>query len=367
MYTKTISAGLMALLASVATAQTHTACSPILRDDCPNPKALGKTVEIDFTKGDDKTGFFKKLAGTEYNVTPKGAEFTIAKPGQAPTLVSNSYIFGGKVEVKFRAAPGAGIVSSIVLQSDDLDEIDWEHVGNDQMRVQSNYFSKGNDTVYGRGQFHDLPANGMDTSLTYTLDWTKDQLQWIVNGKVVRTLKRAETTPGANGYPQTPCQIRIGTWVGGAEGGNKGTIDWAGGLADFSKAPFTAIYESIKVTDYSTGATEYQYTDRSGNWESIKVIKGDGKDNSSKDGDNNTTTSPSSTKASNGTATGPSTMATSATRPSNTSATGGSSTNGSTSTPASKTSATPAATGAAIANLPNLVLAGAAGLGYFML
>lgn len=235
------------------------------------------------------------------------------------------------------------------------------------MRVQSNYFSKGNDTVYGRGQFHDLPANGMDTSLTYTLDWTKDQLQWIVNGKVVRTLKRAETTPGANGYPQTPCQIRIGTWVGGAEGGNKGTIDWAGGLADFSKAPFTAIYESIKVTDYSTGATEYQYTDRSGNWESIKVIKGDGKDNSSKDGDNNTTTSPSSTKASNGTATGPSTMATSATRPSNTSATGGSSTNGSTSTPASKTSATPAATGAAIANLPNLVLAGAAGLGYFML
>ncbi|TLS23854.1 hypothetical protein PpBr36_08577 [Pyricularia pennisetigena] len=364
MYTKTISAGLMALLASVVTAQTHTSCSPILRDDCPNPKALGKTVEIDFTKGDDKSGFFKKLAGTEYQVTSKGAEFTISKTGQAPTLVSNSYIFGGKVEVKFRAAPGAGIVSSIVLQSDDLDEIDWEHVGNDQMRVQSNYFSKGNDTVYGRGQFHNLPANGMENALTYTLDWTKDQLQWIVNGNVVRTLKRSETTAGANGYPQTPCQIRIGTWVGGAEGGNKGTIDWAGGLADFSKAPFTAIYESIKVTDYSTGATEYQYTDRSGSWESIKVIKGDGKsDSDNSKGSNNT--SPSTTKSSNGTNTGASTMATSATRPPTANTTSGSPTNASGSTPASQTS--PVATGAAIANLPNLVLVGAAGLGYLML
>ncbi|KAI6375371.1 hypothetical protein MCOR25_002941 [Pyricularia grisea] len=359
MYTKTISAGLMALLASVATAQTHTSCSPILRDDCPNDKALGKSIEIDFTKGDDTTGFFKKLDGTTYKVTSKGAEFTISESGQAPTLVSNSYIFGGKVEVKFKAAPGAGIVSSIVLQSDDLDEIDWEHVGNDQMRVQSNYFSKGNDTVYGRGQFHNLPSNGMDNFLTYTLDWTKDQLQWIVNGNVVRTLKRSETTAGANGYPQTPCQIRIGTWVGGAKGGNQGTIDWAGGLADFSKGPFTAIYESIKVTDYSTGATEYVYTDRSGSWESIKVVKGDSSSSSN-------STSGSSTKTSNSTATGASTIAT-ATRATNGSSSGSSQTNGSGSTAASQTSSTPAATGAAIANLPNFVLAGAAGLGYMLL
>jgi beta-glucanase (GH16 family) len=42
----------------------------------------------------------------------------------------------GKVEVAMKAAPGAGIVSSVVLQSDTLDEIDWEWLGADPDEVQ---------------------------------------------------------------------------------------------------------------------------------------------------------------------------------------------------------------------------------------
>ncbi len=42
-----------------------------------------------------------------------------------------------------KAAPGAGIVSSVVLESDDLDEIDWEWVGATAGEAQSNYFGKG--------------------------------------------------------------------------------------------------------------------------------------------------------------------------------------------------------------------------------
>lgn len=49
----------------------------------------------------------------------------------------------GKVEVVLKAAPGAGIVSSFVMQSDDLDEIDWEWLGSDPDEVQSNFFGKG--------------------------------------------------------------------------------------------------------------------------------------------------------------------------------------------------------------------------------
>lgn len=55
----------------------------------------------------------------------KGAEFTINKKGDAPTIESTFNVFFGEMEVKMTAAPGTGIVSTVVWESDDLDEIDW--------------------------------------------------------------------------------------------------------------------------------------------------------------------------------------------------------------------------------------------------
>lgn len=40
-----------------------------------------------------------------------------------------------------KAAPGAGIVSSFVMESDALDEIDWEWIGSDIARAQSKFFA----------------------------------------------------------------------------------------------------------------------------------------------------------------------------------------------------------------------------------
>lgn len=56
---------------------------------------------------------------------PLGAEFTIHKQGDAPTLETEFAFLFGVAEVKMRAANGTAVVSSIVLESDDLDEIDW--------------------------------------------------------------------------------------------------------------------------------------------------------------------------------------------------------------------------------------------------
>jgi beta-glucanase (GH16 family) len=113
---------------------------------------LAGTVSVDFTKG-ISTSVFKVVSGTSpAHEDKKGARFTILSDDHAPTLTSHKYLFFGKIEVVMQAAPGAGIVSSIVLQSDDLDEIDWEWIGNDPDRVQSNYYSKGNTTTFDRGQ-----------------------------------------------------------------------------------------------------------------------------------------------------------------------------------------------------------------------
>lgn len=126
----------------------------------------------------------------------------------------------GHVEFVIKAAPGAGIVSSAILQSDDLDEIDFEWLGYDDANVQSNYFGKGLVTTYNRGQTNPA-ANNHDDFITYAIDWTADQITWQVNGATVRTLTADST--GGYPYPQTPMMIKVGSWSGGDASAALGT------------------------------------------------------------------------------------------------------------------------------------------------
>ena len=127
----------------------------------------------------------------------------------------------GHVEYVIQTAPGVGIVSSAVLQSDDLDEIDWEWLGADNTQAQTNYFGKGQTTTYNRGAFSPNP-NNQDGFHTYTIDWTADQIVWSIDGTAVRTLTQADAE--ANQYPQTPMQIKVGAWSGGDPSNAPGTI-----------------------------------------------------------------------------------------------------------------------------------------------
>lgn len=193
-------------------------------------------------------------------------------------MSSSKYIFFGRVDVELIASPGQGVVTSVVLQSSDLDEIDFEWIGGDNAQVQSNYFGKGDTTTYDRGAFHAV-SQPVNTLHTYSFVWTSKKVEWLIDGKVVRTLNYKDAKDGSR-YPQTPMQIKLGTWVGGSPKNAKGTIKWAGGLTDFSKAPFDAWFKSIKVVDYAGGdgpatkkVTEYVYGDKSGSWKSIRVVQ----------------------------------------------------------------------------------------------
>lgn len=269
-------------------------------DDCPNPKAVGsKPVDIDFRQG--ANDFFKLADGTSLKYdNDLGAIFSISKETEAPTIASNKYIFFGQVDVTVRAARGAGIVTSFVLQSDDLDEIDWEWIGSDTTQVQTNFFSKGCTETYDRGGFSPV-ADPVNVFHTYTIKWTPEQLDWIIDGNVVRTLKNTGVA-GCAGYPQTPMQIKLGTWVAGRKGAPQGTIDWAGGLADFSDIPFDGYYQSLHIQDFmggqgATEATAYHYTDLSGTWQSIKVVN-NGEEDDSKSTSTTTAKHSSTTKMS---------------------------------------------------------------------
>jgi beta-glucanase (GH16 family) len=212
-------------------------------------------------------GDWKTTAGNVSSGS-NGADFSIKTLADGPTIQSNFYIFFGYVEAVIMAAPGQGIVSSFILESDDLDEIDWEMIGSQTTQVQSNYFGKGNTTTYDRGVFHQCPTPAA-TWHTYAVDWKQDTTTWYIDGVAVRTLNFADAVGGKN-YPQTPMNIRMGNWVAGQSTNSPGTVQWAGGLADMTKAPFNMWVKSVTVKNYNP-ASSYSFGDMSGSWQSIKM------------------------------------------------------------------------------------------------
>ncbi|KAL7946551.1 glycoside hydrolase family 16 protein [Trichoderma barbatum] len=307
MLSKTFTTAALALAAStLVSAQTQTDCNP-LEKTCPADPAFGKSGgKCDWAGAD--CDIFHNLPGTTIKRTSDGAVFSISTEKEAPTIRTGKYLFFGRIDVVVKAAAGAGIVTSAVLQSDDLDEVDWEWIGNDNAQVQTNYFSKGNVATYDRGAFHPV-SDPVNSFHTYSIEWTSAGVTWLIDGNTVRVLNAANAQGGAAGLPQTPMQVKLGTWVAGRKDAPKDTVSWAGGYADFSKAPFLGYYKSISIVDYAgaDGPTdksvkEYIYGDHSGSWESIKVVLGDGNNDddnhSSSAQSSKTSAAPSSTKAS---------------------------------------------------------------------
>jgi len=171
------------------------------------------------------------------------------------------------------AAPGIGIVSSIVMESDDLDEVDWEFLGGDTTQTETNYFGKGNTTTYDRAIYYPV-SSPQTTQHSYAVNWTSSSIEWLIDGVVVRTLNYADANGGTN-FPQTPMRLRVGIWAGGDPSNGQGTIEWAGGLTNYGDAPFTMTVQAINIVNYSPGSS-YTFGDESGSWQSIKVTGGSG-------------------------------------------------------------------------------------------
>ena len=71
-------------------------------------------------------------------------------------------------------------------------------------------------------------------------------------------------------YPQTPMQVRIGTWCGGCSGVSEGTINWAGGPTTFDEAPYIMTVQTLEI-DNANPAGSYSYSDMTGSASSIKL------------------------------------------------------------------------------------------------
>ncbi|KAG0674875.1 hypothetical protein C6P41_004674 [Kluyveromyces marxianus] len=258
-------ASAIALSSSVAYAQ-EAACNPLKNSSCSPDPALGGSISVPFTEESSHFPRYAKAGNITYS--DNGAEMTIAKRFDNPSVVSDFYLMFGKVQAIIKAAPGQGIISSFYLQSDDLDEIDIEWTGTDITQVQTNFFSKGVTGSYDRGQFHGVD-DPQGKYHNYTIDWTKDQIDIYVDSALVRTI----TSDNGQGYPQSPMRIFIGNWAGGDPDNQPGTIEWAGGATDYTKAPFSMFVKDLVAVDYSTGS-EYSYSGTEGTSDSIEAKDG---------------------------------------------------------------------------------------------
>ncbi|KAI1445552.1 glycoside hydrolase family 16 protein [Annulohypoxylon stygium] len=263
-----VAAALLSTVVSPVAGQLYTDCNP-LNATCPADPAFGTTHTFYFN-ATPPTGTFNTTAGTVGYNTDTGAAFTISKKGESPTLISNFYFFFGRTEVHLKAAPGTGIISSIVWSSDVLDEVDWEFMGGNTTHVSTNYFGKG-EPDFHNAQYHPVDGGVQADYHNYTCVWTKDQLEWYIDSQHTRTLL-AKDANNTLYYPQTPMKLSLGIWAGGDPDQPKGTIEWAGGVTDYAE-PYTMYVKSALVQDYSTGK-EYSYGDHSGTWQSIKIASG---------------------------------------------------------------------------------------------
>lgn len=266
----------LATLLPTTLAQTHTECFPLNTTGCPNMQALGSNATFNFIKtgipSNDKV--WRKQNNGKIDWAEKdGATFTIERSGDSPMVQSRFYMLFGRLEVVMKAAKGRGIVSSAILQSEALDEIDWEFLGTNTTHALTNYFGKGNTTSFDRGKEFPMAAP-QDEFHNYTIDWTKERIQWWLDDKLLRTLVPSEALNGKN-YPQTPMNVRLGMWAGGDSRNNAaGVVEWAGGETNFGEGPFTMSVQQVYAKDY-TEAKEYSWEgmDASGSWEKVKVVK----------------------------------------------------------------------------------------------
>ncbi|KAK5988407.1 putative extracellular glycosidase [Cladobotryum mycophilum] len=259
-----------ASLLGFAAAQVHTDCNPMQDGDCPSDPAFSADHTWNFNSTPSYE-LWETTAGAVQFDSENYAQFTIAKQGDSPTIRTKFYFFFGRTEIWLKVAPGRGIVSSTMWLSDDLDEVDWEFLGSNDTHASTNYFGKGRQD-YLNGGLHPMPGGMQDDFHNYTTVWTKEQIDWFIDGQHVRTLTAVSANNTQN-YPQTPMRLSIGIWAGGDPSLPEGTRKWAGGDTDYSQGPYTMHVKSAQVTDFTNGK-EYIFGDDSGSWQSIKVVEG---------------------------------------------------------------------------------------------
>lgn len=207
------------------------------------------------------------------------------KSSGGAVVSSTRYLWYGHVDMTMKTSRGQGVITAFILFLNVQDEIDYENVGSELEVMQTNYYYQG--ILSYNHSTNVTTSNTFDNYHVLGVDWTEDRIEWLVDGKVSRTLTKESTwnaTTRQYAYPQTPSRVQISLWPGGAVGAAPGTIAWAGGLVDWDsedmKNPgyYYAFISEANITCYDppvgvvkSGTSAYVYTNKEGNSSDIKI------------------------------------------------------------------------------------------------
>ncbi len=160
----------------------------------------------------------------------------------------------GKFTAKVAAIGRPGVITAMITMSPIGDEIDYEFVGARPNQVETNVFYKG----IAEYNVHSSKVFVQNTTRihTYTIDWTPERIQWLIDGRVVRRYQKnskpSPMTPiGEKWFPQTPSQVQFSVWDAGSSE-SSGTRDWSGGPIPWGEDnSFKAVVHSFSVECYS--------------------------------------------------------------------------------------------------------------------
>ncbi|KAG7095355.1 hypothetical protein E1B28_006114 [Marasmius oreades] len=166
-------------------------------------------------------------------------------------LSSTRYVHYGKITATMKTGRWPGVVTAFITMSNIKDEIDWEMPGNRVTEAQTNLFWQGHVPATTNGDtskgLSDTFANYHD----YAIDWQPEELNFLIDGKVVRTVKKSDTVDsrGVSTYPSTPSRVQLSIWPAGVPSMPQGTRDWSGGDINWNDPDYKAagqFYAQVK-------------------------------------------------------------------------------------------------------------------------
>jgi len=208
----------------------------------------GNATKYDFTL--DK--------GDLYNLNDSAGDLALllTETNGGTRMSSTRYMWYGTVEAKLKATKWAGVVTAFITMSDVRDEIDWEWPGANTSSAQSNFFWLGEVHYPSTNGQVEPVSDTYSTFHTYKMDWQENQLTWSIDGATVRTVNKSNTVVnGTAQYPTTPARVQLSVWPAGINTSAPGTIQWSGGMINWSDPDYTAagghfaaVFESVSVT-----------------------------------------------------------------------------------------------------------------------
>ncbi|KAI8641533.1 glycosyl hydrolases family 16-domain-containing protein [Parasitella parasitica] len=153
----------------------------------------------------------------------------------SPNFVYSTLLHYGTVSYIVKVAGKAGTVTAASLMAPGGDEIDFEMLGAEHNKVQTNYFYGANPIYVVNSRDTEVAIDTTTGFHNYTIDWSPERINFILDNKLIRTAKNVNDCNKAGDctYPTHATAIEIGLWdastVSGTAQWARGPIDWTPG------------------------------------------------------------------------------------------------------------------------------------------